>query len=296
MSDQLSPRRLWTVIAGSGRATVFRLTLLGVGLAYIAFAFLVGSATTTSERHFGATTASDPRQLGVYVEVIAVDAVNDALRLRISFTPGAELRGGTSGTSARDLKLLIGDGDTVQDLTFRAHERMASVTFEADLSDGAVASYPLDRYRTSLRVAAHEPDETPVPLRATVWDGVAGWTVDVTPTPGGDPADIRLQIGVRRGVALQWLALTLYGEMALVAFAALSIARVVFLRIRPAESTLISALAGMLFALPAMRYAMPGTPPLGVRGDLLVFLWAELALALSLTLFIIAWARPNTRS
>lgn len=56
------------------------------------------------------------------------------------------------------------------------------------------------------------------------------------------------------------------------------------------------ALGGMLFALPAMRYAMPGAPPLGVRADLLVFLWAELAVTLALLLFLVMWAQPAMRN
>lgn len=106
---------------------------------------------------------------------------------------------------------------------------------------------------------------------------------------------MQLRFGVRRPAGLQVLALAIYAVISLVAGVAITIGSLVFLRRKSAGSTLMGALAGMLFALPAMRYAMPGAPPLGVRADLLVFLWAELAVALALLLFVIVWAQPAVR-
>ena len=45
----------------------------------------------------------------------------------------------------------------------------------------------------------------------------------------------------------------------------------------PTETTLIGSLAAIAFALPVLRNALPGSPPLGVEADMWVFLWAELA-------------------
>jgi hypothetical protein len=47
----------------------------------------------------------------------------------------------------------------------------------------------------------------------------------------------------------------------------------------------------MVFAVPALRGALPGVPPLGGHADVLVFVWVELAVILGLTLFVITWAR-----
>jgi hypothetical protein len=64
---------------------------------------------------------------------------------------------------------------------------------------------------------------------------------------------------------------------------------------RKLEVTLAGFLSGILFALPAMRYALPGSPPFGVLADQLVFFWAELAVALGLLLFVLAWAIHGPR-
>ena len=39
-----------------------------------------------------------------------------------------------------------------------------------------------------------------------------------------------------------------------------------FTEARPAETSLIGSLAAIAFALPVMRNALPGSPPLGVEG------------------------------
>jgi len=64
----------------------------------------------------------------------------------------------------------------------------------------------------------------------------------------------------------------------------------VFSGIRRVEVTLMGALGAAVFALPALRNALPGAPPLGVRADLIVFLWAELATVIAFGFFVAAWA------
>jgi hypothetical protein len=276
---------------GRGRALV--VILLVSLLSYLALALGLGAGSTPSERSFGDVPGDDARQLGVYIEVLAIDAVNDVLRLRISFTPGPPAQHNRPAVTNRDIKVRLDDGDNEQDITFPANQPMAAAAFDADLNDGSIAGYPLDRYRVVVHIAAREAGDVPVPLRVTLWDGIAGWTLDVTEPPRSAAGE--LQLSVRRSVGLRVLALAIYVEMALVAGVALTVGGMVFLRIRAAESTLIGALVGMLFALPAMRYAVPGSPPLGVRADLLVFFWAELALVLGLGLFMMSWVRAERR-
>ena len=76
---------------------------------------------------------------------------------------------------------------------------------------------------------------------------------------------------------------------------ALIIGSLVFLGVRKIEPTLVSALGAIIFALPALRNAIPGAPPLGVRADVLVFFWAELGAVIGLCLFIAAWAREGAQ-
>lgn len=269
--------------------------LFCAGLGYIVLALRIDADTAVIERHFGEVRRSDARQARIYFEILAVDAVNENLRLRVSFAPSPALQGRRPDVADQDLRVQLGDGEHVQELMFRAQEAMPAASLEANLDDGTVAAYPLDRFRARLHVAAYDATGAPVPLQVTVWEGVVGWTLDVAQTPGDVAGEVQLRLSVRRSAALQLLVLAIYGEMVLIGLAALTIGGVTFLGIRPAESTLMGALTGMIFALPVLRYALPGSPPLGVRADLLMFFLAELAVALALVLFVATWARAKMR-
>jgi Domain of unknown function (DUF4436) len=73
-----------------------------------------------------------------------------------------------------------------------------------------------------------------------------------------------------------------------------TISSLVFLGVRRIEVTLVGVLGAMIFALPALRNALPGARPLGVRADILIFFWAELGAVIALCLFISAWARQGS--
>jgi hypothetical protein len=61
------------------------------------------------------------------------------------------------------------------------------------------------------------------------------------------------------------------------------------------EATLIAALAAIAFALPVLRNAMPGSPPLVISADMWVFLWTELAVVLALVLTVFKWAKLKSQ-
>jgi hypothetical protein len=89
--------------------------------------------------------------------------------------------------------------------------------------------------------------------------------------------------------------MAIYSAMIVMALCALVIGALVFIGTRRIEVTLAGALGAVIFALPTLRTAMPGEPPLGVRLDVLVFFWAELGAVIALCLFVAAWARRGPR-
>ena len=76
---------------------------------------------------------------------------------------------------------------------------------------------------------------------------------------------------------------------------AFAIGLITFVDARRAEATLIGAIAAIAFAMPVLRNALPGAPPLGVRADMFVFLWTELAAVIGLALVTFDWARTSPR-
>jgi len=84
--------------------------------------------------------------------------------------------------------------------------------------------------------------------------------------------------------------------MIVLGISALAIGILTLIDVGRPEATLIGALAGIAFALPVLRNALPGAPPLGVRLDMLVFLWTELAAVFALGLLVFNWACGERRA
>jgi Domain of unknown function (DUF4436) len=58
----------------------------------------------------------------------------------------------------------------------------------------------------------------------------------------------------------------------------------------------LSLCVTLLFGLPALRNTRPAVPPLGVLGDYVSFVWAELLVAVSAVIFIWTWLLRQRRT
>jgi hypothetical protein len=128
-----------------------------------------------------------------------------------------------------------------------------------------------------------------------MWEGVLGYNLHTTSQPRPDPDDVELTIAVTRSGAFALFALCAYGAMIMLACCALAVSILTFIDVRQPEATLVGALVAIVFALPVLRNALPGSPPLGVEADLWVFLSTELAAVLALALMVFKWAKSGPR-
>jgi hypothetical protein len=253
------------------------------------------------ERHFGVAGAgSETAQ--IYIEPVGIDALNDAMQLRVSLAPSRSLYGERHASTERSLRLVITHDKAVEEIKITANNRVPTTTFEVDLNDGSVADYPLDSYRAELRVQLFEEaipladGVRPLAVQMTVWEGALGFHLRTTEETGLNPGEVRLTLRIRRSGAFALFAFAAYGAMVVLASCALGIGLVTFVDLRRAEATLVGALAAVAFALPVLRNALPGAPPLGVRADMFVFLWTQLAAVIGLALVSFSWARAGPRS
>jgi Domain of unknown function (DUF4436) len=232
----------------------------------------------------------------VYLEPISIDALNDALQMRAYLSPSVTESKGVHGASDRDLTLLVTHDKTVEEVRLAAADHIASSIFEIDLNEGTVAHYPLDAYRARFGVQLFDgKSSVRLPVRVTVWEGVLGYNLHTTDQPQADPQDVELTTTIARSGAFALFALCAYGAMIVLGCCAVVVGVLTFINVRPAETALIGSLAAIAFALPVLRNALPGSPPLGVRADMWVFLWAELAAVLALALVVFKWARAGPR-
>jgi hypothetical protein len=252
------------------------------------------------ERDLGAKSAVGPIPQ-INIEPINIDAFNAEMQMRVSFAPNATLYGARLASTERRLRLVITHDKAVEEIKVEANARPPTASFEIDLNGGSVADYPLDSYQADLRVQLLEDaipavnEARPLAVKVTVWEGALGFHLRSAEHAASVPGEVRLSIEIRRGGAFIFFAFAAYGAMVVLGSCALAIGLITFIDARRAEATLIGAIAAIAFAMPVLRNALPGAPPLGIRADMFVFLWTELAAVIGLALVTLDWARTGPR-
>jgi hypothetical protein len=269
--------------------------LIALTAGYILLLRNVNVSELPSERHFGAADPVVPAG-EVYLEPISIDALNDAMEVRAYLSPSLSESKNAHIASDRDLTLLVSHDNTEEEVRLAAGDHIASSTFEVDLNEGSVTQYPLDSYvaRVGVQLLGGK-SSLRLPARVTMWEGVLGYSLHTTSQAGHDPNDVQLTTAIARSGAFALFALCAYGAMVVLGCCAIVVGALTFIDVRAAETSLIGSLAAIAFALPVLRNALPGSPPLGVAADMWVFLWAELATVLALALVVFKWAKAGPR-
>ncbi len=194
------------------------------------------------------------------------------MQVRASLLPSLSESKNAHTASDHDLTLLVSHDNTVEGIKLATGDHVASATFEVDLNEGSVTHYPLDTYVARLGVQLLDSKSSlRLPARVTMWEGALGYNLHTTGQPGPVPDDIQLTTTLTRSGAFALFALCAYGAMLILAFCALTIGVLTFADVCRPEATLIGALAAVAFALPVLRNALPGAPPLGVSADMWIF-------------------------
>jgi hypothetical protein len=276
------------------RTLILAALLVGCAIVYGIILARFDLSKGPGETELGA--ARGQARVNLYLQPIQVDPINQSMQMRIWVVPPSD----TKVTIAdRDFLLKIQRGQQVEQVQVRTGQSFPEVTYDFDLNDGNVRDYPLDRYVSETTLSASEKTqngaERSLPIHVTAWEGVLGFDVKAKSVATQQSDELQLQFAVQRTGAVSFFGLAIYGAMLVMMFCALIIGSLVFLGVRRIEVTLIGALGAMIFALPAVRNALPGAPPLGVRADVLIFFWAELGAIIALCLFISAWAREGAQ-
>ena len=276
------------------RGVVLAALLAGCGLAYGIILAQFDLLKGPGETEHGALAGE--AHVSLYVQPIQIDVVNDSIQVRISVVPAS---GATATIADRDFLLKIQRGKQVEHVQIRAAQPLPEVTYEFDLNGGSVSDYPLDRYMALMTFAASERaqdgSEKSLPIHVTAWEGILGFSVKARSVATQQPDELQLQFAVHRTGAVSFFGIAIYGAMTVMTLCALILGSLVFVGVRRIEVTIVGALGAVIFALPALRNALPGAPPLGVRADILIFFWAELGAIIALCLFIAAWARQGAQ-
>ena len=133
-------------------------------------------------------------------------------------------------------------------------------------------------------------------MRVTVWEGVPAWYLSIENIrPAATTPELTLAFGVQRPRASVYFSCVIYGLMVLIALCSLVIGSLTSRRQAPDRGNAHRCARRNGVRAAILRNVLPGAPPLGVIADVLVFLWAEIAVTIGLALFVTAWAWRGTR-
>ncbi|KAJ3303194.1 hypothetical protein HDV03_004103 [Kappamyces sp. JEL0829] len=158
--------------------------------------------------------------------------------------------------------------------------------------DSSSNNYPFDKYLVAgtfvLRATnASGPSIVPaVSLAATIdaWHVLAD-VIDVT--EAGFENSITIYLEFSRASISIFFAIFIGVLMWLLAGSAFILATSVWFRNRKVEPPTIAVIGALLFALPAMRNALPGQPQIGNVFDTAAFFWALLLVATSMVILLV---------
>ena len=290
-SNKRAPERLSPLLR---RVLTLAGLLIGCAVVYGIILARIDLSKGPEETELGAPISQ--ARVNLYLQPIQIDTANESMQVRINVVPLSDAK---VTIADRDFLLKIQRGKQMEHVQIRAGQSLPEVAYDFDLHDGDVRDYPLDRYVSLMTLAANESAqdgaERSLPIHVTAWEGVLGFDVKAKSIATQRPDELQIQFAVSRTGAVSFFGLAIYAAMLVMMFCALIIGSLVFLGIRRIEVTLVGALGAMIFALPAVRNALPGAPPLGVRADILIFFWAELGAIIALCLFITAWARRGAQ-
>ncbi|MFI1445857.1 DUF4436 family protein [Streptomyces virginiae] len=267
--------------------------LPGLVLIAIVAAVTVGAWLQFGERQALDTVytagRADRDRVDIDATIQRVDAAGREMTLRVLVTPRGALAEADGVSPTEDLTVLTSTA-TRGDLTFKAHQRIATTDVPVALTGGSITDYPFDTYGADVEFGAVLGGEK-VPVRVTLSnnDVLFSATVDASTTQGIAVLDI----GLARSNSVFIFAIFMMLAMWALAVSVLIGGWYLVTRRKGLTWPALGWMAATLFALAAFRNTAPGSPPIGCLLDYIAFLWAETVIAFCLITVVITGIRAE---
>jgi len=257
-------------------------------------------------------------QFGISFRIVSINPATSEMTARVSFLVTGSLAKDPI-TPATDLKLILNGIRGQQEFIFPRGKRMNSV-MEVFAVDGNSNHYPFDRYISSIRImvtkrvpsrgspvpAGKETSNAPfhdeqgesflgaqegepLPIASSITASIPGLKFEGERVERINQGIEGFNLTVRRADNVIVVSVLI---MALMMSLALSVLLMSFSAVtshREIELLPLSLCISLLFGLPALRNAQPAVPSLGVLGDYVSFIWAEMIVSVSAVMIIWTW-------
>lgn len=242
--------------------------------------------------------ASVPDDVGrVSATILGVNAVQGEMRVRLLVVPPGTLT--DAGRLTTQLSLRVNDARGLTSYTYVASEVPGPIEVSLALTGGSVSRYPFDSYESTLALLLSPDDEADdeasaaIPLDLSVTTTVTDFELTAARAEGDDApstltvADITVQRTPATTVYASGIMILMWGLAVSGVLVAWSI---VIWRVET-PMWVYAYFVGVLFALPPLRAALPGSPPTGTLVDFVAFYWSVATIGATLLLVTGIWIR-----
>lgn len=264
--------------------------LVGLGYGITVLLYSPGGGLEASS-----TEMADP-DVRVRAEVVSVSPSDHSMLLRLRVMEIGEAVTSENGRLRAPLRLTVAGSDGVDDLLLPAEAPLGRAEATVGIS-GEETAYPFDTYSSVPTISAALVETVadtviaqPLSVQVELPGGVPGWETQASlePVPDGS---VSMALGFQRSVVSQVFALLLVAMALALGVLSISVGILVATGRQPVDSSILGWGAGLIFALLALRYYLPGDPPIGVALDVFAYVWATLLTFLGLLLVAVEWMR-----
>lgn len=218
------------------------------------------------------------------------------LRFRILDVDDALLA--PDGRLLAPLRISVSASDGTDDIVIPASAALAPAEDSIGIS-GAESAYPFDTHAAAVTIRAASieadpdtgaPTARPLTVSPQLTGGAAGWDVEaaIAPTDDGSSA---VSLSFERSPATKLFALLLVGMALVLGLFAITVGITTASGRQPVDSSILGWGASLVFALLAVRFYLPGQPPIGSGIDVFAYVWITLLAFIGLALSTAMWLR-----
>jgi hypothetical protein len=234
--------------------------------------------------------------------VSVVGRVSDYSFDKHNFAPKPEGTYAKDDRLSKELKFFTGIESGKAEVTLDKNRIPETVTGAVSVV-GRVSDYPFDKHNSDLYLYFSNPkdEKEAIPMAVHFYGAISGYNIDADYIPKAEfessDTYMGLRVRISRSVITKSFSIFLMIAMWLIGLVVFTMTMIVVLQPRPIEFGMFTLIAGMLFALPAVRNLQPSVPPLGGLSDFLSFFWAETLVAISMPILFFTWLtrykKPN---
>ncbi|KAJ3312536.1 hypothetical protein HDV04_002853 [Boothiomyces sp. JEL0838] len=153
-----------------------------------------------------------------------------------------------------------------------ASDFLQQVNSAIPMTEAHSVTYPFDTYSTTISQMVKEiKSQQSIPFTYSFSGTIDLWRSDIEVGTTAVANERVFMISLRRTTITIIFSLFLYMIMWVLSGAAFIVTMTIWTRGRKVEPPTIAAVGAILFALPTIRNAQPGAPPVGCNADILAF-------------------------